>query len=250
MKQFVKGFIKGLVPARLTNLLTYEEISKIHKTYQDKYEYSKISFSQEGEDLVMERIFGDKPDGFFVDIGAHHPRRFSNTFHFYNKGWRGINVDPMPGSMDAFKEQRPRDINLEFGIAGEEGKLEYFIFNEPALNTFSREEADKKHNKYGYQILRSVEIKTYRLQQILEKYLPAGKKIDFISIDVEGLDLVVLQSNDWNRFRPSYVLIEELNEDISTVLEKSKVNHFMTGIKYSLVSRTYNTSIYKADEIN
>ena len=70
------------------------------------------SYSQEGEDLVLARYFA-KSSLIYVDVGAHHPTRYSNTYLFYSQGWRGINIDAMPGSMDAFRRDRPRDINIE-----------------------------------------------------------------------------------------------------------------------------------------
>ena len=60
--------------------------------------FSVRSYSQEGEDMILRRIFGDKRLGFYVDVGAHDPRRFSNTYYFYKRGWRGINIEPRPGS--------------------------------------------------------------------------------------------------------------------------------------------------------
>ena len=71
-------------------------LEKIHRKLVRGIQYS---FSQEGEDLVLARIFEGKKNGFYVDIGAHHPTRFSNTHYFYRRGWSGINIDAMPGSM-------------------------------------------------------------------------------------------------------------------------------------------------------
>ncbi len=70
--------------------------------------FSDYSFSQEGEDMLLRSIFVDKSTGFYVDVGAYHPQRFSNTNHFYLAGWRGINIDAMPGSMEPFHQFRPR----------------------------------------------------------------------------------------------------------------------------------------------
>ncbi len=81
--------------------------------------YMNPSYSIEGEDRIVRSLFWEKRDtGFYVDVGAHHPFRFSNTYLFYTQGWRGINIDATPGSMRAFKKHRPRDINLEIGIGG------------------------------------------------------------------------------------------------------------------------------------
>src|SRR5262249_37716331 len=98
--------------------------------------FARTSFSQEGEDLLIDRIFERQDRGTYVDVGAHHPRRFSNTELLHRRGWRGVNIDATPGSMAAFRRLRPRDINLEIGIAATSGDRDFYIFDEPALNTF------------------------------------------------------------------------------------------------------------------
>jgi hypothetical protein len=98
--------------------------------------YSKPSFSQEGEDRLLDRYFGNRPTGFYIDVGAHHPHRFSNTYLFYMRGWRGINIDAMPDSMKPFRSMRPRDINLEIGVGRTDSVAKFHIFSEPAFNTF------------------------------------------------------------------------------------------------------------------
>src|SRR5262249_32770188 len=80
-------------------------------------EFATKSYSQEGEDMILNRIFGEKKSGFYVDVGAYHPKRFSNTYFFYKKGWRGINIDAMPGSMKPFNAKRNRDINVETPVS-------------------------------------------------------------------------------------------------------------------------------------
>lgn len=86
--------------------------------------------------MILRRIFENVENGFYVDVGAHHPKRFSNTFYFYKKGWSGINIDAMPGSMSLFNKIRPRDINIEAAVSNEKEEVIFYIFNEVALNTF------------------------------------------------------------------------------------------------------------------
>jgi FkbM family methyltransferase len=212
--------------------------------------YQNFSYSQEGEDLILQRIFNDRKDGFYIDIGAHHPKRFSNTYIFYKKGWRGINIDPMPGSMSSFNKYRNGDINLEIGISSKEQELKYFIFNERALNTFNAIEAELKvfENPNKYFLKETKIIKTYSLATILNKYLKESQVIDFLSVDVEGLDLEVLKSNDWNKYKPNYILVEELRSTLEEVFSKSDVFNFFNELGYSLVSKTVNTSIYKKND--
>jgi FkbM family methyltransferase len=219
---------------------------------KDKKETSKIelytsSYAQEGEDLVLSRFFDGKDKGYFVDIGAHHPKRFSNTYLFYLKGWRGINIDPLPGVKEVFEKVRPEDNNLELGISQEQQKITYHMFNEPALNTFSPEEASKKDGIHDgvFFIEEKRLIQTYPLKDILTKHVPDNQVIDFFSIDVEGLDLEVLKSNDWESFRPTIIAIEECNLSIKELINDSLIHKFMENENYELVSRTVNTSFYK-----
>lgn len=208
--------------------------------------YNNPSYSQEGEDRILARYFGEKKNGFYVDIGAHHPHRFSNTYLFYLQGWRGLNIDAMPGSMSEFERWRPEDINIETAVSFQKQTLVYHIFNEPALNTFSKEEALKKDGLRNYKITSTVEIETFPLSFVLEKYLPQNQPIDFMSIDVEGLDFDVLQSNDWNRFKPGMILVESLNSSLELILQ-SPVFQFLKEKGYTLVAKSYNTLFFKQD---
>ena len=203
------------------------------------------SWSQEGEDQILRRIFEHKKDGFYVDVGAHHPKRFSNTFLFYKRGWRGINIDAMPGSMRAFNKTRPRDINLELGIGEEEAKLDYFVFNEPALNGFFKKLSDERNEAdSAYRIESFVKVDVSPLRQVLDNYLPAGQAIDFMSIDVEGLDFQVLKSNDWNKYRPTYVLAEILGSSLHDI-DQSDIGQFMRDAGYVLYAKCMNTVFFK-----
>jgi hypothetical protein len=103
----------------------------------------KTSYSQEGEDILLSRIFKNKKNGFYIDIGAHHPVRFSNTRFFYKRGWKGINIDACPGSMKAFNLLRRRDINLEIAVGSSGKSPVYHAFEEKALNTFDSAMAEK-----------------------------------------------------------------------------------------------------------
>lgn len=203
--------------------------------------YSKQAYSQEGEDMILNRYFEGKKKGFFIDVGAHHPWRFSNTFFFYKRGWRGINLDPMPGSMKLFNKKRPYDINLELGISEYEADLDYHIFKEPALNGFSEEMKDE-YLKHNQQFIKTVKLKTFPLKSILNTYLKKNQTIDFMSIDVEGLDLEVLKSNDWQKYRPYLVLVES-NSQLEEIVE-CPIYQYMAENDYSLISKTAKTFFY------
>jgi FkbM family methyltransferase len=201
------------------------------------------SFGQNGEDLILDRMLEREEAGFYVDVGAHHPVRFSNTCLFYRRGWRGINIDAQPGSMRLFRKHRPRDINIECGVAARAGTLSYFRFNEPALNTFDESEAKLK-DVAPYRIVDRLEVGVRPLGDLLAEFLPAGQAIDFMSVDVEGLDAEVLGSNDWNRFRPRIVLAETLRTDILAIAS-CPIVRLLGEVGYKPVAKAYNTTFFE-----
>ena len=208
--------------------------------------YKKTSYSQDGEDMMLQTYYEGKRDykGFYVDIGAHHPYRFSNTAFFYNKGWRGINVEPAPSLFSSFKKYRKRDINLNVGVSDSNSSNHFYVFNDQALNTFDEKIAEERHsNNDRYKIVSKIEIKTYTLEDILEKYLPNNQHIDFLTIDVEGLDLNVLKSNNWNKFHPDFILVE-CNATIDNIFEDN-IYQFLKEKNYNMEGKTFRTSLFR-----
>jgi len=233
----MKRFLIGLLGNKLSIKLYL-----FKKEYIDGFT-TKI-YSQEGEDIILSEFFPNKTDGFYVDVGAHHPMRFSNTHMFYKKGWRGINIDAMPGSMKAFERKRPRDINLEIGVSGKEGEMTFYMFDDPALNGFSMEISKDRDKNSNFEIIEERKIKTYPLSKILNKYLPKDQKIDFMSIDVEGLDMMVLESNDWKRYSPRYLLVECIGDTVEDIMQ-DKIYRFLSEKGYKIVGKTYRTLILR-----
>jgi len=206
----------------------------------------RLCYSQDGEDLFLDRLIDGAPTGFYIDVGAHHPVRFSNTYMFYLRGWRGINIDAQPGSMDPFRRLRPRDINLECGVGAAAGILPYYQFNEPALNTFDRAEAELKDTP-PYRIVDRIEVAMRRLDALLDEHLPAGQAIDFLTVDVEGKDLEVLESNNWQRYRPRLVLAETLRTELLN-LSACPLVRFLAEQGYRPTGKTYNTTFFERIE--
>lgn len=205
------------------------------------------AYSQDGEDVVLAAFYEAKPKykGFYVDIGALHPLRFSNTQFFYERGWKGINIDATPGSMEEFKNLRPLDINIEAGITNSRGKMHYYMFKEPALNSFD-EKISKERIDFGWELLAKKEIETFPINEILERYLPGGQKIDFINIDIEGLELQILESFDFSKYSPDYFLIEALDccgKDFFSFYN-SPVNCCLNRQNYFAVAKTQRTIVY------
>ncbi|WP_377295840.1 FkbM family methyltransferase [Rhizobium sp. SGZ-381] len=200
-----------------------------------------VHYSQEGEDILLERLVGEKKNGFFVDIGAHHARRFSNTYALYRKGWRGVNIDATPGSMVSFNAFRPDDTNLELAISDKKDPLSFNMFKEGALNTFDRELA-QSYVASGWEARGTVDIIPETLADVLDRHVGTGQEIDVMSIDVEGEELHVLRSNDWNKYKPGIVIVEALDTPLSN-LNENPVIAFLHEKGFVPTARLFNSII-------
>ena len=198
------------------------------------------SYAQSGEDILLNFILDikklNKKNGFYIDVGALHPDIISNTRFFYKKGWHGINIDALPGSMKKFNKRRKRDINIEAVISNKNEDCDLYSFENPALNTISTEQANK-YIATGEKFVKKIKIKTQKLQDILNKYADKFERIDLMNIDVEGLDLEVLKSNDWNKYRPLFILIECAEFDLDRASE-FEIYDYLKSLNYKLVSKT------------
>jgi len=244
LKNGFRNFVLHLVPNAIFKAIQHPLKLERERFDIEKLEFGQISYSQEGEDIFLNRIFNFKPNGIFIDIGAHHPKRFSNTYLFYKMGWRGVNIDAMPGSMESFKSVRPFDVNIEAGVGMERGKLVFYIFQEPALNTFDEQQA-KTYQANGWVFRSEKLVEVYPLDQILDENLKT-EHIDFMSIDVEGFEINILKSNNWEKYRPDYLLIEDLQFNLNG-LKENQVYQFLLGVGYSFIGKTLNTIFYKAN---
>lgn len=234
----LKVILKKILPGSMIRVLI-----DILNNYMNGY--SLESYSQEGEDMILNRIFENKQNGFYIDVGAHHPKRFSNTYFFYKKGWKGINIDAMPESMDIFNKVRPRDINVEQPISDHQQTLTYYAFNEPALNGFSKRLSDSRDGMMNYNVIFTKDLVTKTLDSVLETYLPnETNEIDFLTIDVEGLDFQVLKSINLAKYKPKVILVEILGGSLSE-LDDNEITHYLEMHKYKMYAKSVNTVIFK-----
>lgn len=207
--------------------------------------FGKVAFSQEGEDLILNRIFADQPTGFYVDVGAHHPFRYSNTAFFYQRGWRGINIDPLPGAMAEFSNARPRDINLNCGVAPTKGIMQYHMYTLPELNGFGAQALLSESDRAKYPLVEIIPVEVEPLAALLDQHLEEGTQIDFLTVDVEGFDLSVLQSNNWERYRPRLVLVEDHGIDMDHP-QSSDVYSYLVGLGFQLIAKTPGTLFFRS----
>ncbi len=165
-----------------------------------------ISYAQNFEDVTLWRTLKLFGPGFYIDIGANHPTRDSVTRSLYERGWRGINIEPVQHYYDSLCAERPEDVNLCVAVGNEEGELVFFEFPDTGLSTLSVEMAARQKADGIPFIQRMVKVRT--LTSICEKHARSGLPLQFLKIDVEGFEEQVLGGMDLQRWRPWIILIE------------------------------------------
>jgi len=209
-------------------------------------QYKKTSYSQCGEDLIVKHIFEalDIKKPSFIDIGAHHPFYMNNTALFSLNGSVGINIEPDPVLFSRFPFHRVNDVNLNIGIGDKEGEEDFYIISTPTLNTFSREIANGYENEGDYTIESIKKIKINSVQNIILEY-NNGVFPDFLSLDAEGVDELILHSIDFKKNCPVVICIETLSFSQNGNGEKNtKIIHFLENNGYLYYSDTNINSIF------
>jgi FkbM family methyltransferase len=211
--------------------------NKIYKKPETKlFISSKLgSYSQYNEDLYLDLIFKCKSDGFYVDIGANDPSILSNTKRFYDRGWKGVNVEPNPTLHAKLQNHRPNDVNLNVGVGSSRGSLPFYIMSADTLSSFDKEAAFAGGKVHGAHLEKVLAVELVTLAEIFATYAPA--EIDFLSVDTEGYDLQVLQSNDWSKWRPKALVVE-------TAFHDDRVDKYLITIGYERVFDNSCNSIY------
>lgn len=196
---------------------------------QTKFDHDfNVSWSQGGEDLALLSIFPNQYGGTYIDVGAHHPSRFSVTRHLYQLGWSGLNVEANEELIKEFQISRPRDKSI-VGYVGTLGVRKFYIFSEKAISTSDASIANslQAHNR---KLLQTIEVESIPLRILLDEYFPQ-KQIDLLNIDAEGSDYDVLKSlgleslenNRW----PKHFLLET-KPPVSHALETKSVSYAMS----------------------
>ena len=198
------------------------------------------SNSQFYEDLLIDLLLNKKREGVYVDIGANDPFLNSNTNRFYSRGWRGINIEPGFAEYKKIARFREGDINLNMAVSEVDGELTFYkIGNDSSLSTLDHKTAVKMAEMYNLE-LTSHTVNSMPIFKILDTYFK-GRTIDFMSVDAEGHDLVVLKSNDWNKYRPTLVMVESNIDSMDIIRFMDQQNYlyiFSNHINAIFVDKT------------
>jgi FkbM family methyltransferase len=194
-------------------------------------------WSQYGEDIVLNRVLNLKQKGIYVDVGCYHPVKYSNTYKLHRHGWRGVNIDLDSVKIQAFRWCRPRDANIVAAISETEGTLPLWSAGFYSLtSTLDPATAGRlKKNPHGQGRVR--EVKTSTLTQILDQTEFRNLEIDVLSVDVEGHELSVLKSLDFNRYLPKILIVESHKRSLEEVME-SDLYQFIKQHGYTLFNWT------------
>lgn len=208
-------------------------------------DYGKVSYSQSGEDLLVDYIFDtlQVKSRRYLDIGTNDPVHLNNTYLFYSKGFSGVCVEPDPDLCKKIRDKRPRDKIVQVGVGNSKKKLPFILMEPHTLNTFSGKEAEMYQKFYPWASVREVvKIKLVPVNSILKKYFKDG--IDFLSIDTEGLDQEIIESIDFMKYRPLVVSVETaVYKNKNTLKKNSEIINFLKQHNYFVYADTFVNSI-------
>jgi FkbM family methyltransferase len=165
-----------------------------------------VSYAQNCEDVMLRRALGHIPNGVYIDVGAWSPDTDSVTRMFYDAGWSGVNIEPLPSMLAQLQTKRPRDVNLGVALSDTVGTAQFFNIADTGLSTLDRTNALRGRSRLGGGTVFDVEITT--LARIWDAHVPPDQPVHFLKIDVEGLEEKVIRGADWVRHRPWVLVIE------------------------------------------
>jgi FkbM family methyltransferase len=218
------------------------------RSVQDSY--AQVSYSQCGEDLIIDYLFRlrgiEQPS--YIDIGANHPYYLSNTARFYGRGSRGINIEPNPSLIGPFHEFRPRDVNLNVGVGDRPGEFEFFVMEDNTLSTFSAKERDFLVQN-GKRQAGSVSVKVLTLSSTLSEYW-GGEFPDLLTVDAEGLDFDIIRSIDFDHCYPKVICVEAADySPTGAGVRRTELINYLTSRKYYEYANTNLNAILIRQEL-
>ena len=202
--------------------------------------------SQFNEDIYLNSFFKKDYKGKFVDLGCFHPTRDNNTYRFYKKNWRGINIDLNPITIELFDFFRSKDININCAISDKRTlKKMYFVDNLSPLNTLDQNHLKflKKNFLFKKKDFKEKKIKTENFNNILKKH--NFYKVDFLNIDLEGLEYEVIKSINFKKFKINLICIEILDHNKISKNKSKKIRQILKKNNFKCLKKIGVNSIFK-----
>ena len=209
-------------------------ILKFLSIFLKSFTTKKISYSYGGVDSLVANIFKDNNDGFYVDIGCGHPIKNNNTYLLNKRGWKGINIDLDEENIDLFNIYRKKDENINIAVSNDNKEVDlYFYHSKSAINTISKDVANYQKAKVS-----SVKkIKSKTLNEVLINSKFKDIQIDFLSIDVEGSELLVLKNFDFKKYSPKVIVVEYLDLSLPKLeIKNLNVENVISSQLYNLIA--------------
>jgi len=202
------------------------------------------SYSAFGEDRLIEYLLRHRSQGFYVDVGCCWPVDYSNTYLLYQHGWRGIAIDADPAVIKDFPTHRPRDICLHAAVGIRHEIVALHRFSDASMNTTNLAWARAAIANPHKRPIDDIKVESWPLSELLDRHMPEATTIDFMNIDCEGDDLSVLRSNNWNRFAPELLAVEDKDLDLDHVTD-SAIYRYLRVRSYKLIGRLHLTALYR-----
>jgi len=195
-----------------------------------------VSWSQFGEDRLIQTLFEPEHIGFFVDVGAFNPIYFSNSYGLYRKGWHGLAIDANLQMAEPFARFRPKDTFVHSAVGSHAEFVTIRMFEMGAFNCLDRYSENVPERFRGN--MQNMKVPCKPLATILSGHKIG--QIDFLNVDCEGMDLEILQSNDWKRWKPRVICVEDHSDE----WQCSPITQYLVGCGYSVRFRAGLSSIF------
>jgi len=208
-----------------------------------KYRNGKAYYSETGEDAVIEQIFANEI-GKYVDVGASHPIIGNNTYKFYKRGWQGIGIEPIKIYKKLWKIARPKDEYFQGVVSESLNDVEFVEFSNSLLSSTDKA-LIQEHMERGIASIR-YQVNTISLKSILPQILTPDEPY-LVSIDVEGAELTVLKTINFNKQRPRVILIESWS--LPWEKKNKAITYLENQASYQLLAYTGLTAVMVPSEI-
>ena len=238
------------IEEKIKNKYLYSKKINIFKFFYFYYQFLKskfkprLAYSHWGVDLIITKLLNSRNKGIYIDVGCHHPFLNNHTYLLYKSGWEGINIDVDYNSIDMFNFFRKSDVNIQTAVTDHKGEVDLFFYhNRAAKNTISKE--------FGSDAKEQKKINSDTLNNIIENSKFKNSKIDFVSIDVEGNEMNVLNGFNLKKYKPKLILLEfilpnkkEFYEKDINEITNSEVYKFLIKNEYKLINWNHDDLLF------